>query len=240
MTQKTNWEVVVNGITLRCNYWPIEANENRIMVAVPLAAPDRVCGSDCYDYVDGVRQDARYWKDYPEDEDPDNPNNFYTLRGGQPHPPHAGFEVSWVGDWVHGQPTSSPFTLRDPNLDALCDYDHYFEWKDDGGKTHRSGPSTVLKPEVARAVYQSLLPRIERSGDLKTRALVEAGRVPAGVRKEEHLPFVEAVLRWLDAEQAEALEADNTAHSFRVAGEQLQYRDDYERLTGRKWEGDRQ
>lgn len=227
MREEITWTVDVAGVPLNCTYWPGPANTTVIRVSVPLAHPETVSGEDCYPYVNGVRQSVRYLKDYDD--------GTYEVPGGQPHPGVTPFEVTWGGERVYGKPVNSPHTIQDANLDALCIYDHYYTWQSDDGYEHTSGPFTVFRKEVSRAIHASLQPFLEQSGDLKTRALVTLQEVPAGVAKEDYLPFVEAMCRYLDAEQGAALDADDTARSFTLANEQIQYRRDYERLTGRPW-----
>ena len=61
-------------------------------------------------------------------------------------------------------------------------------------------------------------------------------RVPHGTKKEDFLPFVRAVLGHLDGRQARALDADELAPSFALAGDQLKYRADFLRLAGREFD----
>ena len=67
-------------------------------------------------------------------------------------------------------------------------------------------------------------------------ALAALERVPAGTIKEDHLPFVQAVLQYLDARQGEAFAADSMAQSFAIANEQLMYFSEFRRLAGRQWD----
>lgn len=235
--QQTNWTIEVEGITLSCNYWPIEANETRIGVNIPLAAPDKVNGANCHNYVDGIKQDQKYWKEYTGPEH-GCPEEYYTEKGGQQHGPTVSFGVDWDGERVWGGPSNSPFTLSDPNLNRLCCWEESSLHKENPA-VYKSSHFLRLKPEVARAIRDSLFAQIENTADLKTRALMESWRVPEGMNREDHLPFVEACLLWLDDEQNAALDADSTARSFSLFGQQIEYQRDYERLTGRKWEGGR-
>ncbi len=225
--KKTTWDVTVNGIEVCCEYWPIEANTSTIRLRIPLANPEHANGKDCYDYLDGTRQDASYWVEYTGPEY-GCPTEHYTEKGGQKHGATVGFEVCWDGDWVYGKPVNSPFSLTDDaNLELLCEQSE--------SESYPGSFFTVLKKEVAQAILDSLQPQLEQSNDLKTLALLESKRVPEGIKKEDHLPFIEAVLRWLDAEQSAALDADATVRSFSLFNEQVQYFRDYERLTGQKW-----
>jgi hypothetical protein len=67
-------------------------------------------------------------------------------------------------------------------------------------------------------------------------ALAALDRVPAGVRKEDWLPFVTAALVYFGESQSEALDRDETGASFAIADQQLSYLADFRRLAGRDFD----
>jgi hypothetical protein len=154
-----DWSVEVEGVSLKCHYWSGPYNDTRIHLSIPLANP-KPTGKDCEEYVDGLTRPCKFWKDYPEDDDPNNPRNFHLIPGGREHCGAVSFEVNFYRpgtpeESIRGRPANSPFALVDSNLSALCDYDCCQEWEADDGQKRVAGPYTLLKPHVARAVVES-------------------------------------------------------------------------------------
>jgi hypothetical protein len=86
---------------------------------------------------------------------------------------------------------------------------------------------------AAKATYYEAKQQPDDLAALKAAAETALAAVPEGANKEDCLPFVEATLKYWDAKQAAALDADDTAASFEAAEEQIQYQRDYERLRAR-------
>lgn len=102
----------------------------------------------------------------------------------------------------------------------------------------RLTPNTFrrIAPELAAAIRAADPTAEARRNSPRQLALDLAERVPAGVRKEDFLPFVTAVLQYLGAAQGQALDRDEPAASFGIAGEQIRYLADFRRLAGRDFD----
>jgi hypothetical protein len=221
LSDEIEWTVTIESIDLACRYWPGPCNEDVIRVAFPLAHPERAEGRDCDTYKDGVTLPSRRYVDYPVDDNRDNPANYHVIPGGRSHGPTTPFEVFFAEGYASGKPSNSPFSLADPNVEKLCAHD---------------GKFVRMRPEIAATIVASLRPLIARADDPKLIAKEAARRVPTGTSKEDFLPFVTAVLRYLDRSQSRAMDRDEAAASFAVAGEQVRYREDFRRLTGREFD----
>lgn len=251
MPDELHFSVEAHGIKLACRYWPGPYNEHRVHVSVPLAEPEKATGQNCFSYVNGIEQPSKHWVDYPEDDDPDNPKNYTVWNGGRKIGPSVEFEVDLpegrADAKAHGKPSNSPFTIHDPNLDILCDYEHFFDWEDDAGTIHHSGPYTVFLPEVSAAVAEALAAivlknkaeRIASDPITNAQAATELAAEKArqfGVNKDTWLPYVRAALTFWVRIQGRALADDNTRASFEAMSQQIVFSEEFTKLTGRDYE----
>ena len=93
-----------------------------------------------------------------------------------------------------------------------------------------------LNPDLAELIRRSDPEAAVRRETPRALALDLLDRIPPGTRKEDFLPLVTAVLQYLCGRQGEALDRDEAAASFAIAGEQLRYLEDFRRLTGRDFD----